>query len=98
LEVMEQPVYRRDYCRVRDKPASQFGSEGSDDGQFDDPSSVACNSRGEIVIVDSENHRIQVFDGNGKFMFKFGSQGNGNGEFDQPQGDCRPKEQPNRGV
>jgi len=66
---------------VSDKPASQFGSYGSSNGQFNGPWSVACNSRGEIVVADYSNHRIQVFDRNGKFLFKFGSNGNGNGNL-----------------
>jgi len=53
-------------------PVSQFGSEGEGDGQFHSPRCVACNSRGEIVIADGHNHRIQVFDRDGKFLFKFG--------------------------
>ena len=68
-------MFRRDYTKVSDQPINQFGSKGSGDGQFDVPYSVACNSRGEIVVSDTVNHRIQVFDRNGKFLFKFGSRG-----------------------
>ena len=45
LEVIDLPVYRRDYSEVSDKPASRFGSDGADDRQFNQPYSVACNSR-----------------------------------------------------
>ena len=83
-EVLQLSVYRRDYGKVGDEPVSQFGSKGAGDGQFSDPNSVACNSRGEIVVADRNNHRIQVFDRNGKFLFKVGSFGNGNGQFNQP--------------
>jgi len=38
------------------------------------------------VIVDCENHRTQVFDRNGTFLFKFGSNGIENGQFSGPQG------------
>ena len=75
LEVTDQPVYRRDYSRIGDKPASRFGSQGDGEGQFNFPRSVACNTRGEILVADRNNHRIQVFDRNGKFLFKFGSEG-----------------------
>ena len=47
---------------------------------------MACNSRGEIVVADFANHRIQVLDRNGKFLFKFGSNGNGNGQLSGPSG------------
>ena len=79
-------VYRRDYSKVGDQPASQFGLRGSGDGQFDIPSSVACNSRGEIVVADCSNNRIQVFDRNDKLLFKFGSAGKENGQFYSPSG------------
>jgi len=62
LEVVDRPVYRREYSKVGDQPASRFGSKGAGDGQFDNPYYVACNSRGEIVVADSSNHRIQVLD------------------------------------
>ena len=75
----------RNYLKVSDQPISQFGSSGAGDGQFQFPCSVTCKSRGEIVVADSENHRIQVFDRNGKFMFKFGSNGSGSGQFDRPR-------------
>ena len=61
-------------------------SKGSGDRQFNVLSSISCNSRGEIVVADYSNHRIQVFDRNGKFLFKFGSNGNGNGRFELTQG------------
>ena len=82
---MYRPIYRRDYSKVSDQPVSRFGSKGAGNGQFSSPFSVACNSRGEIV-ADKDNHRIQVFDRNGQFLFKFGSEGNGNGQFYQPFG------------
>jgi len=64
--------------KVGDQPVSRFGgAEGSGKGQFRGPNSVACNSRGEIVVTDCSNHRIQVFDRTGKFLFKFGSRGQG---------------------
>ena len=86
LEVVDRPVYRRDYSQVGDQPVSTFGLEGEGDGQFIKPYSVACNSRGEIVVIEFVNNRIQVFDRNGTFLFKFGSKGNGNGQFNKPYG------------
>jgi len=81
-------VYRRDYSQVSDEPVSQFGSQGSRVGQFKFPSSVACTSRGEIVVADCNNHRVQVFNRNGKFLFKIGGpkSRNGNSQFSFPSG------------
>jgi len=78
---------RRDYSKVGNQPANQFGSNGSSNGQFNLPTSVACNSRGEIIVADNDNHSIQVFDRNGNFILKIGSQkGQGNGLFNCPYG------------
>jgi len=51
FEVVDRPIYRRDYSKVGDQPASQFGSKGSGNGQFSGPYSVACNSRGERFLL-----------------------------------------------
>jgi len=85
IDVVDRPLYRRDYNAVGTNPVLQFGSSGSGDGQFGDPR-VACNTRGEIIVVEFGNHRVQVFDKAGKFLFKFGSNGNGNGQFSGPIG------------
>jgi len=74
LEVVDRPaiVYRREYSKVSDIPVSQFGSGGAGDGQFSNPESVACNARGEIVVAEYSNHRIQVFDRNGNYCLSLG--------------------------
>ena len=43
-----------------------FGTNGSDDGQFDRPRGIAVDSSGDIYVADTENHRIQKFDSNGR--------------------------------
>ena len=86
LEVEARVVFRRDYSKVADQPVSQFGRNETGDGQLFYPYAVAGNSRGEIVVADFHNHRIQVFDRNGKFLFRFGSEGKGKGKFHSPLG------------
>jgi len=86
IDVVERPLYHRDYNAVGTNPVLQFGSAGSGDGQFSTPLGVACNSRGEIIVVEYANRRVQVFDKAGKFLFKIGSNGNGNGQFNYPWG------------
>jgi len=86
LAIIRNVGLPRDYSKVCDKPTHRFGSKGAGDGLFSTPYSVACNSQGEIIIADKDNHRIQVFDRNGKFMLKFGSKGRGNGQLKQPGG------------
>src|SRR5690606_23666869 len=63
----------------------QFGSKGSNDGQFGGLYGIAADEH-RIYVCDYRNHRIQVFDSFGKFLFKFGSQGSGDSQFDYPKG------------
>jgi len=49
-----------------------WGSEGSGDGQFAEPTSVAVDDKaGKVYVADRRNKRIQVFDVNGKFLSKW---------------------------
>jgi DNA-binding beta-propeller fold protein YncE len=51
---------------------SSWGSKGSADGQFNDPTSVAVDStNGKVYVADPINKRIQVFDQSGKFLTKW---------------------------
>jgi sugar lactone lactonase YvrE len=51
---------------------SGWGSKGSGDGQFNDPTSVAVDSTsGKVYVADPINKRLQVFDQNGKFLTKW---------------------------
>ena len=52
-----------------------FGSKGSRDGQFLGPTGIAIDSTGIVFIADWDNHRVQLFSPNGKFIGKFGSLG-----------------------
>ncbi|XP_050296765.1 E3 ubiquitin-protein ligase TRIM71 isoform X2 [Anthonomus grandis grandis] len=62
-----------------------FGSQGSQIGQFDRPSSVAVSPINDnIIVVDKDNHRIQVFNMYGDFLFTFGEKGSRIGQFMYP--------------
>lgn len=63
-----------------------WGSNGAGDGQFVTPRNLAVAPDGKIYVADSGNHRIQVFDANGNFLFKWGSNGAGEGQFNEPWG------------
>ena len=65
---------------------SQFGSKGSGNGEFENPQRIAINGTGHIYVVDTDNHRIQIFDSTGNYLSQFGSEGSGNGEFENPVG------------
>jgi hypothetical protein len=61
------------------------GTQGSSNGNFDHPWSLTTDSTGKIYVVDGDNHRVQVFNKNGVYLFKFGTNGSGDGEFDFPK-------------
>ena len=44
-----------------------WGEPGSGPGQFNLPHNISCDADGWVYVADRENHRIQVFDGNGRF-------------------------------
>lgn len=45
-----------------------WGGPGCDKGQFNLPHNIACDADGLVYVADRENHRIQIFDGNGKYV------------------------------
>ena len=53
-------------------------------GEFNNPSCLSVNKSGHLMVCDSGNHRIQVFQLNGKFVGKFGTKGSNLGEFNFP--------------
>src|SRR4029077_9294919 len=60
---------------------SQFGSEGSGNGQFNWPTGIAFDGKGDVVVADEENARVDVFKENGEFVKSFGSWGTEAGQF-----------------
>ena len=48
---------------------ASWGSGGSGDGQFNDPTSIAVDSKmNTVYVADPRNKRIQLFDSNGRFL------------------------------
>jgi len=47
---------------------NSWGEPGSKPGQFDTPHSIALDAEGNVYVADRGNRRIQVFDGEGKFL------------------------------
>lgn len=47
---------------------TSWGSPGTDPGQFNLPHNICTDVQGRVYVADRENHRIQVFDGDGSFL------------------------------
>jgi len=44
-----------------------WGEPGTDPGQFNIPHNICCDADGWVYVADRENHRVQVFDGDGRY-------------------------------
>ncbi len=80
----------------------EFGSTGSDDGEFNSPGGLALDTSNDLLYVaDADNDRIQIFElvdsnncpqGTNEivngicFVDEFGSTGSDDGEFNSPTG------------
>ena len=57
------------------------------DDYFYQPSDMAADRERDLIyVVETGNHRVSVFDFEGKFIRTFGKQGQGPGEFAKPTG------------
>ena len=59
------------------------GSQGSNPGQLLEPGGMQFYN-GELYVVDSKNHRIQVFNKDLQLLRHFGREGTSNGYFNSP--------------
>ena len=44
-----------------------WGEPGSDPGRFNIVHNICCDGDGWVYVADRENHRVQVFDGKGRY-------------------------------
>lgn len=54
---------------------TKFGQLGPGKGQFNAPHGFCLGMDEDIVVADTNNHRIQVFEKNGEFKYQFGIPG-----------------------
>ena len=74
-------------CTIDDEDfLGDFGTTGTEDGNFTWPNSLAVDRDGDVYVSDEWLHRITVFDPEGNFRYKWGVQGTGDGQWDRPAG------------
>ena len=59
----------------------EWGSVGSEAGQFRDPHALAMDSQGRLFVGDRGNHRIQIFDQEGNHLATWTQFGSPSGMF-----------------
>ena len=65
---------------------TKFGNKGTDWGQLLNPWGLAADQRGNLLVTDTKNHRVSIFDKDGICIHCFGTNGQGDGEFSTPFG------------
>ncbi|RCN43907.1 NHL repeat protein [Ancylostoma caninum] len=72
--------------RARGCPRTIFGRKGAKEGELNWPRGVCAIGGGAVAVCDSSNHRVCVFDREGKFLRQFGGYGTGRGQLDSAAG------------
>ncbi|GAC1346938.1 MAG: peptidyl-alpha-hydroxyglycine alpha-amidating lyase family protein [Acetobacteraceae bacterium] len=65
-----------------------WGGPGSDPGEFNIVHNITCDGDGFVYVADRENHRIQVFDGQGRYQAQWNNLHRPCGLF-MPPGRCQ---------
>ena len=62
----------------------EFGTYGTGDGELNNPTGLAVDKMGHLLVCSLHNHRVQVFTLDGKFVAKFGEYGKELGQMNSP--------------
>jgi DNA-binding beta-propeller fold protein YncE len=66
-----------------------WGEPGTDPGCFNIPHNICCDADGWVYVADRENHRVQVFDGNGKYESQWVNMHRPSGLYMEPRSQGR---------
>jgi len=64
-----------------------WGGPGTDPGQFNLPHNICCDADGWVYVADRESHRVQVFDGAGRYETQWNNLHRPSGLY-MPPGQC----------
>lgn len=74
------------FDRVTGKLMSVIGKPGDKDGEFNRPTHITVDQKGNLIVNDAFNFRIQKFTPDGKFIRQIGMAGNTPGSMARPKG------------
>ncbi|OWF35593.1 brain tumor protein-like [Mizuhopecten yessoensis] len=63
----------------------KFGQLGPGKGQFNSPHGFCLGMEEDIIVADTNNHRVQVFEKTGEFKYQFGIPGREEGQLWYPR-------------
>lgn len=92
LVVFDVNNHRVQEFRVDGSFVTQWGSAGTGPGQFGEGvygggmPGIAVSKNNLVYVVDSSNHRVQVFTLTGGYVTQWGGRGSGAGQLDSPSG------------
>lgn len=66
--------------------STQWGSEGSGEGQFGAATMPAVDAHGDVWVSDYDDQRVDEFTAQGKLLGSYGKEGSGNLQFYGPTG------------
>ena len=70
---------------IEDDLLMRLGTKGRNKGEFTNPQGVNCQN-GKIMVADSNNQCVQVFNTLGDFKLRFGTRGRNAGQLQRPTG------------
>jgi len=70
IELLPDPMAQ---ARVDLGAEQVWGTVGTEPGLFNHPRGIAIGPEGNLYVVDTDNHRVQIFDPDGSFLREWGS-------------------------
>ena len=78
------PYKRVSICTVDEEYLGEFGTGGTENGQFWWPSSLAFDGEDRLYVADEALQRISIFSKEGQFLGQWGEAGSMNGQLNRP--------------
>jgi DNA-binding beta-propeller fold protein YncE len=68
------------------KEQFRFGATGDEAGEFNRPTDIAVDKRGQLYLTDALNYKIRIFTMRGEPVGRFGAAGDAMGDLNKPKG------------